>query len=285
VTGAYPVLQADSFVSADPVRPARPWARTFPGVAASVPEARRFVTGVLVGCPAREVLVTCVSELSTNAIVHTASGNGGVFTVEVDLPRDGTARVAVTDAGGPSLPAAAPLRRAAAPLDPSSLDSSSLDPSSLDSSSLDSSSLDSSSLDSSSLDSSSLDSSSLDSSSLEASCLDPSCLDPSCLDPSSLDSAARLDRTAPVQLMAEGGRGLALVAACTSRWGYADAHPGRTVWAEACWPVPVPSPGQDVPRQATRQARRRFPRLPRSSQRRRRFAPGPSGDKPSGPAA
>jgi hypothetical protein len=202
--------------------------------------------------------------------VHTASGNGGVFTVEVDLPRDGTARVAVTDAGGPSLPAAAPLRRAAAPLDPSSLDSSSLD---------------SSSLEASSLDSSSLEASSLDSSSLEASSLEASCLDPSCLDPSSLDSAARLDRTAPVQLMAEGGRGLALVAACTSRWGYADAHPGRTVWAEACWPVPVPSPGQDVPRQATRQARRRFPRLPRSSQRRRRFAPGPSGDKPSGPAA
>jgi hypothetical protein len=260
VTGAYPVLQADSFVSADPVRPARPWARTFPGVAASVPEARRFVAGVLVGCPAREVLVTCVSELSTNAIVHTASGNGGVFTVEVDLPRDGTARVAVTDAGGPSLPAAAPLRRAAAPLDSSSLDASCLDPSSLDPSCLDPSSLDPSSL-------------------------DASCLDPSSLDPSSLDSAARLDPTAPLQLMAEGGRGLALVAACTSRWGYADAHPGRTVWAEACWPVPLPSPGQKLPGQATRQARRRFPRLPRSSQRRYRFAPGPSGDKPSGPAA
>jgi hypothetical protein len=213
VTGAYPVLQADSFVSADPVRPARPWARTFPGVAASVPEARRFVTGVLVGCPAREVLVTCVSELSTNAIVHTASGNGGVFTVEVDLPRDGTARVAVTDAGGPSLPAAAPLRRAAAPLDSSSLDASCLDPSCLDPSSLD------------------------------ASCLDASCLDASCLDASSLDASC-LDPTAPLQLMAEGGRGLALVAACTSRWGYADAHPGRTVWAEACWPVPLPSPGQ-----------------------------------------
>jgi hypothetical protein len=270
VTGAYPVLQADSFVSADPVRPARPWARTFPGVAASVPEARRFVAGVLVGCPAREVLVTCVSELSTNAIVHTASGNGGVFTVEVDLPRDGTARVAVTDAGGPSLPAAAPLRRAAAPLDSSSLDASCLDPSCLDPSSLDASCLDASCQDPSCLDPSSLDA---------------SCLDPSSLDPSSLDSAARLDPTAPLQLMAEGGRGLALVAACTSRWGYADAHPGRTVWAEACWPVPLPSPGQKLPGQATRQARRRFPRLPRSSQRRYRFAPGPSGDKPSGPAA
>jgi hypothetical protein len=43
-------------------------------------------------------------------------------------------------------------------------------------------------------------------------------------------------------LMAEGGRGLAMVAACTSRWGYAEAYPGRIVWAEASWPVLVPSP-------------------------------------------
>ena len=98
--------------------------------------------------------MTCVSELCANAIAHTASGRGGVFTVEVDCPRDGVARVAVTDDGGASLPAAGSL-----------------------------------------------------------------------------------------DLMAEGGRGLALVAACTSRWGYSEAYPGRTVWAEACWPVAVPSPG------------------------------------------
>ena len=44
-----------------------------------------------------------------------------------------------------------------------------------------------------------------------------------------------------LDLMAEGGRGLAMVAACTSRWGYIDAspaYPGRTVWAESCWPAP-----------------------------------------------
>ena len=92
-------------------------------------------------------------ELVTTAIAHTASGNGGVFTVEVDCPRDGVARVAVTDDGGASVPA-----------------------------------------------------------------------------PGALD------------LMAEGGRGLAMVAACTSRWGFTDACPGRTVWAESCWPVGVPSP-------------------------------------------
>ncbi len=103
----------------------------------------------------------CVSELATNAIAHTASGCGGVFTVEVDCPREGVARVAVTDAGGAGVPA-------------------------------------------------------------------PGHLIP-----------------VPGGVMAEGGRGLAMVAACTSRWGYADAPsgPGHTVWAEACWPVGIPSAG------------------------------------------
>jgi hypothetical protein len=101
--------------------------------------------------------MTCVSELCANAIEHTASGHGGVFIVEVDCPRDGVARVAVTDDGGPSVPAAG-----------------------------------------------------------------------------------------SPDLMAEGGRGLAMVAACTSRWGFCEAYPGRTVWAEASWPVAVPSPGRSV---------------------------------------
>ena len=192
MTGAYPVLHVGSFGSVDPrspVRSARPWARTFRGTPASVPEARRFVSELLLGCPAREVLMTCVSELCANAIAHTGSGNGGVFIVEIDLPRPGVARVAVTDEGGPSLPAAGSL-----------------------------------------------------------------------------------------DLMAEGGRGLAMVAACTNRWGYADAHPGRTVWAESCWPVPVTTPGQDTSRKPSRR-----PRFPRSSplplDRR------PPDDWPPGPAA
>lgn len=102
----------------------------------------------------------CVSELAANAIAHTASGAGGVFTVEVVRPAPGVARVAVTDAGGSREPA---IRY---PDEPDDLDS-----------------------------------------------------------------------------LAEGGRGLALVAACSSRWGYRDADEGagRIVWAEATWPVPVPA--------------------------------------------
>ncbi len=152
MTGAYPVLPLRS---AGPVRSTQPWARTFRGTPASVSEARRFVAELLTGCPARETLVTCVSELCANAVAHTASGNGGVFIVAVDCSRDGVARVAVTDEGSDSAPAAGTLN-----------------------------------------------------------------------------------------LMAEGGRGLAMVAACTSRWGFADAYPGRIVWAEASWPVGVPSPGR-----------------------------------------
>ena len=228
MTGAYPVLHVGSFGSAGSVRTTRPSVRTFRGTPASVPEARRFVAELLAGCPAREVLMTCVSELCANAIVHTDSGDGGVFIVEVDLPRPGVARIAVTDEGGPSLPV-----------------------------------------------------------------------------------AGRLDP------MAEGGRGLAMVAACTARWGYADAYPGRTVWAEACWPVLVPAPaapGAVAPAAATlgavvapaaaapaavaaaaatpgaappgdraRRLRLPLPRPSRSS-RSRRFSPPPPDDGPSGAA-
>jgi anti-sigma regulatory factor (Ser/Thr protein kinase) len=193
VTGAYPVLHEGSFGSRGPARPVGPRTRTFGGVPASVPEARRFVAGLLAGCPAREVLVTCVSELCTNAVTHTASGRGGVFTVAVDLPRDGVARVAVTDDGGPSLPVAGTL--------------------------------------------------------------DPAALDPAALEP----GGGGLD---VVDLMAEGGRGLALVAASTSRWGYAEAGPGLTVWAEACWPVAVSAPGEP-PSAAPDPGGPRGPRPPR----------------------
>ena len=188
MTGAYPVLQWGG--STGRGRSPRTGTRTFRGTPASVPQARRFTAELLAGCPAREVLLMCVSELCANAIAHTASGDGGSFMVEISCPRDGVARVAVTDEGGPSVPA-----------------------------------------------------------------------------------VGRLD------VMAEGGRGLALVAACTCRWGCADAYPGRTVWAEASWPVPVPSPGRVTP--AERPRRSRSP-LPSASRRSRDWPPR---DGPPDPAA
>ena len=138
------------------------WLRVFPGVPAQVAEVRQFVAFLLDGCPAREALVSCASELSANAVVHTASGDGGFFTVEVSYPRSGLARVSVTDAGGPTKPAAgAPVTDGVSDDEIGDL---------------------------------------------------PTC-----------------------------GLGLALVAGAASRWGYTDVGSGRTVWAEAAWPVPFAS--------------------------------------------
>jgi anti-sigma regulatory factor (Ser/Thr protein kinase) len=132
-------------------------AREFPGDLREVRAARRFVAGVLDGSPARDMLLICVSELAANAIEHTESGAGGVFTVTVGQStgkqagqsRGGTAFVAVTDEGGAGEPG---IRRAGD--------------------------------------------------------------------------------------MSEGGRGLALVDACSSRWGHRDSGRGRTVWAQVAWGGP-----------------------------------------------
>lgn len=82
-----------------------PGARSFPGEACQVGEARRFVARALEGCPARERLLTCVSELAANAVEHTESGAGGTFTVTVRCPREGVALVSVADDGGAGEPA------------------------------------------------------------------------------------------------------------------------------------------------------------------------------------
>jgi len=64
------------------------------------------------------------------------------------------------------------------------------------------------------------------------------------------------------------------VAACTSRWGFSDAYPGRTVWAEASWPIAVPSPDRPTPDRPAGD-----PPGPR------RARPVPAPDWPRGPAA
>lgn len=76
-------------------------ARVFPGDAGQVREARRFLAGVLDGCPAAADALLCVSELVTNAVLHSRSGQpGGWFTVRATV-RAGSVRVEVADEGGP----------------------------------------------------------------------------------------------------------------------------------------------------------------------------------------
>jgi anti-sigma regulatory factor (Ser/Thr protein kinase) len=77
------------------------WSRAFPATASQVREARRFLAGVLQGCPAADDAILCVSELATNCCLHSASREpGGRFTVHAEIHSD-YARIEVADDGGP----------------------------------------------------------------------------------------------------------------------------------------------------------------------------------------
>jgi anti-sigma regulatory factor (Ser/Thr protein kinase) len=72
---------------------------TFPGLAAIVPSARRFVRGVLADLPRADDMELIASELVSNAIRHTPAGDpGGEFTVTVRTGPD-WARIEVSDTG------------------------------------------------------------------------------------------------------------------------------------------------------------------------------------------
>ena len=76
-------------------------ARVFAGDAGQVRAARRFLAGLLDGCTGVDDALACVSELATNAVLHSRSGRpGGRFTVCATV-RAGSVRVAVADEGGP----------------------------------------------------------------------------------------------------------------------------------------------------------------------------------------
>lgn len=76
----------------------------FPGRASSVPQARRFVAGLLGGdFGARDEVLLLVSEVAANAVRHSASGDGGEFEVAVSVTGR-LARVEVGDQGGASVP-------------------------------------------------------------------------------------------------------------------------------------------------------------------------------------
>jgi serine/threonine-protein kinase RsbW len=80
------------------------WARAFPGTPAQVRAARRFVASLLDGSSFRDDAVIVISELFTNALVHTDSGKpGGLVTVQVNRWLLGV-RIAVTDQGSARCP-------------------------------------------------------------------------------------------------------------------------------------------------------------------------------------
>jgi anti-sigma regulatory factor (Ser/Thr protein kinase) len=74
--------------------------QTFAGRAESVREVRGFVTRVLAGCPRADDAVLCASELATNALMHSASGQaGGCFTVQLQVCGQVCVRITVADQG------------------------------------------------------------------------------------------------------------------------------------------------------------------------------------------
>ena len=86
------------------------WLRLFRGQESELPQLRHWLTGLLPDGPGRDDLISVAVELGTNAVQHTASGNGGWFTVEV-ASLGPMLRVSVTDEGaerGPSLTGSPP---------------------------------------------------------------------------------------------------------------------------------------------------------------------------------
>ena len=59
----------------------RPKHRMFPGRADQIAQARDFTRRALGACPVLDEAVLLVSELATNAVEHTATGNAGTFHV------------------------------------------------------------------------------------------------------------------------------------------------------------------------------------------------------------
>jgi serine/threonine-protein kinase RsbW len=80
-------------------------AQWFPGEAEAVGQAREFVADALGhGWPGLDDALLMTSEVASNAVRHTASGDGiGWFDVVVSMDGD-TARVAIADRGGSSEP-------------------------------------------------------------------------------------------------------------------------------------------------------------------------------------
>lgn len=74
---------------------------TLPATSDQIGEARRFLAGFAADSALAGDAVLCLSEVATNAVVHSNSrGAGGRFTVSAQLHGDGGLRIEVEDQGG-----------------------------------------------------------------------------------------------------------------------------------------------------------------------------------------
>lgn len=79
------------------------WRQVLPGEERQLRVLRRWLAALLPECPARDDVVAVATELSSNAIKHTASGRGGWFGVEITW-HGPVIRVTVADRGGAGEP-------------------------------------------------------------------------------------------------------------------------------------------------------------------------------------
>lgn len=79
------------------------WRQVFPGEERQLGALRRWLVSLLPECPARDDAISVATELASNALCHTASGQGGRFGVEITT-HAAVVRVAVADSGGPGEP-------------------------------------------------------------------------------------------------------------------------------------------------------------------------------------
>ena len=73
---------------------------TCPAEPGQVRYARAALAGWLGGCPQAYEAILIASEFATNSVLHSASRDGGAFTLHAEV-RPGRLRIEVEDAGGP----------------------------------------------------------------------------------------------------------------------------------------------------------------------------------------
>src|ERR1700683_2996290 len=83
--------------------PGTRWRQVFPGEERQIGLMRRWLASLLPDCPARDDVTVVASELTSNAVLHTASGQGGWFAVEI-IWYPLVVRVTVEDGGAPAGP-------------------------------------------------------------------------------------------------------------------------------------------------------------------------------------
>ena len=84
-----------------------PKTRIFGGYPQEIRSVRDFVRAAVRGCPVADDVVLLASELATNAVLHTASGAGGTFSVCVHV-QGGWVRTEVHDLGADAAPSVRP---------------------------------------------------------------------------------------------------------------------------------------------------------------------------------